>query len=277
MKKIFALCSLIICVSLVLTVFVSCGKDNENDPTETSESNVISVTNGDFVFTAEVGAENTVIKNNGEEYQTLNYPSNAGYAFDLAYAKSHAEFTDMNFDGQPDFYIAVSVNGDTIYYYCWLFNATSKKFDFSVSLSGLTNISVDADNQVVYSTNTINDEVKIVAYVWANGQLSLKEVYDNEENTIPPEVTEAAQQNAIGTITKPAKTTSAPSTTAPSSASSTTSSTVDKTTQEDKNNTSTTKDSTTTTKENKPLNTTTTAPRMNGVEVQSGDIDDGWY
>ncbi len=261
MKKIFALCSLIICVSLVLTVFVSCGKDDKNDPTDTNESNVVSVTNGDFVFTAEVGAENTVIKNNGEEYQTLNYPSNAGYAFDLAYAKSHAEFTDMNFDGQPDFYIAVSVNGDTIYYYCWLFNATSKKFDFSVSLSGLTNISVDADNQVIYSTNATNGEVKIAAYVWANGQLTLKEVYDNEEDTIPPEVTEAAQQNAIGTVTKPEKTTSV----------------ANKTTKEDKNNTSTNNDSSTTTKENKPLNTTTTAPRMNGVEVQSGDINDGWY
>ncbi len=262
MKKIFALCSLIICVSLVLTIFVSCGKGDENEPTDANESNVVSVTNGDFAFTAEIGAENTVIKNNGEEYQTLNYPTNAGYAFDLAYAKSHAEFKDMNFDGQPDFYIAVSVNGDTIYYYCWLFNATSKKFDFSVSLSGLTNISVDTDNQVIYSTNTANGEVKIVAYVWANGQLSLKEVYDEVEDTIPPEVTEAAQQNAIGTVTKPEKTTSA----APA-----------KTTKEDKNNSSQADNSTTTTKENKPLNTTTTAPDKGGIEVLTGDINDGWY
>lgn len=261
MKKIFALCSLIICVSLLLTVFVSCGKEPDDNTDQTKESNVVSVTNGDFVFTAEVGAENTVIKNNGEEYQTLNYPSNAGYSFDLAYAKAHAEFIDMNFDGEPDFYIAVSVNGDTIYYYCWLFNATSKKFDFSVSLSGLTNISVDAENQIIYSTNTVNGEVKIAAYVWANGQLSLKEVYDNEEDTIPPEVTEAAQDNAIGTVTKPNKTTT----------------TAAKTTKADKNNPSTTKDSSTTTKENKPLNTTTTSPRMNGIEVQTGDIDDGWY
>ncbi|MBR4287117.1 MAG: hypothetical protein IKT55_05385 [Clostridia bacterium] len=261
MKKIFALCSLIICVSLVLTVFVSCGKGEKNDPTDANESNVVSVTNGEFVFNAEVGAESTVIKNNGEEYQTLNYPTNAGYPFDLAYAQSHAEFKDMNFDGQPDFYIAVSVNGETIYYYCWLFNATTKKFDFSVSLSGLTNISVDSDNQVIYSTNTASGEVKIVAYVWANGQLTLKEVYDNEDDTIPPEVTEAAQQNAIGTVTKPAKTTSTPA---------------EKTTKADKNNSSS-DGSTTTTKQNKPLNTTTTAPGRDGIEVLTGNINDGWY
>lgn len=260
MKKIFALCSLIICVSLVLTVFVSCGKDTDNNDDQTNESNIVSVTNGDFVFSAEVGAENTVIKNNGEEYQVLNYPSNAGYAFDLAYAKSHAEFLDMNFDGEPDFYIAVSVDGDTIYYYCWLFNATTKKFDFSVFLSGLTNISVDAENQVIYSSNTVNGETTIAAYVWANGQLSLKEVYDDEEDTIPAEVTEAAQENAIGTVTKPNKTP-----------------TTEKTTKADKNNSSATKDSSTTTQGKKPLNTTTTTPRMDGIEVMTGDINDGWY
>ncbi len=256
MKKIFALCSIIICVSLILTVFVSCNKDTDND--SDSVSNAVSVTNGEFIFTAEVGSENTLIKNNGEDYQTLNYPTNAGYPFDFAYAKAHAEFTDMNFDGQPDFYIAVSANGDTIYYYCWLFNATSKKFDFSVSLSGLTNISVDADNQVIYSSNNIGGEVKIAAYVWANGQLSLKEVYDNKDETIPPEVTGAAQQNAIGTATKPANTTAA-----------------EKTTKADKND-GTSSANNTTTKPKKPLNTTTTSPR-NGVEVMTGDINDGWY
>ena len=257
MKKIAALCSLIICVSLVLTVFVSCNKDTDNTDL-TGAGEVVSVTNGEFVFTAEIGPENTLIKNNGEEYQTLNYPTNAGYPFDFAYAKAHAEFVDMNFDGQPDFYIAVSANGDTIYYYCWLFNATSKKFDFSVSLSGLNNISVDAENQIIYSTNNVGGEVKIAAYVWANGQLSLKEVYDNEDETIPPEVTGAAQQNAIGTAAKPANTTAAA-----------------KTTKADKDN-GTGKETNTTTKPNKPLNTTTTAPR-NGVEVMTGDINDGWY
>ena len=258
MKKIVALCSLIICVSLVLTVFVSCGKDTDNTGS-TDANDAVTVTNGEFVFTAEIGPENTVIKNNGEEYQTLNYPSNAGYPFDLAYAKSHAEFTDMNFDGQPDFYIAVSVDGETIYYYCWLFNATSKKFDFSVSLSGLNNISVDADNQIIYSTNNVGGEVKIAAYVWANGQLSLKEVYDDKEETIPAEVTGAAQQNVIGTVTKPATTTAA----------------TEKTTKADKND-GTSSANNTTTKPKKPLNTTTTSPR-NGIEVQTGDINDGWY
>ncbi len=260
MKKIFALCSLVICVSLVLTVFVSCSKDGKNDPTETNVNPVISVANGDFIFTAEIGQENTIIKNNGEEYQTLQYPSNAGYAFDLEYARAHAEFKDMNFDGQHDLYIAVSVNGETIYYYCWLFNATTKKFDFSVSLSGLTNIAVDTDNQVIYSTQYIGDDVRIVEYVWVNGQLTYKEVYDNEKETIPPEVTGSVQQNAIGTVTKPNKTTE-PATKAP----------------DGNKETSSSGGKPATTKENKPLNTTTTTPRQNGIGIEQGNIDEGWY
>ncbi len=258
MKKIFALCSLILCVSLMVTVFVSCGKEKDGDTTNTNESNIVSVTNGDFVFTAEVGEKNTVIKNKGEEYQTLEYPSGVGFVFDFAHAKSHAEFIDMNFDGQPDFYIEVSVNGKTKNYYCWLFNATSKKFDPAPLLTALTNISVVPEKQVIYSTQYVGDQERIVEYVWVNGQLTYKEVYDNEENTIPPEVHEDAQQNVIGNVTKPATTTATKTTEG------------NKTTASDGDNQSTTQES-------KPLNTTTTSPRLSGVEIETGDINEGWY
>ena len=261
MKKIFALCSLIICVSLMLTVFVSCSKDKDNDNTNANESNIVSVTNGEFVFTAEVGENNTVIKNNGEEYQVLEYPNGVGHRFDLEYAKAHTAFLDMNFDGQPDFYIEVSLNGKTKNYYCWLFNATSKKFDPSPMLSTLTNISIDAENHIVYSTQYVGDVERVVEYVWVNGQLTYKEVYDNEDGTIPPEVSQSVQENAIGTVTNPAK----PAT-----------STEAKTTKTDNANSSATNQSSSTTQEKKPLNTTTTSPRV-GIEVETGDINEGWY
>ncbi len=261
MKKIFALCSLIICVSLMVTVFVSCGKEKDDDTTNTNESNIVSVTNGEFVFTAEVGEENTIIKNNGKEYQVLEYPMGVGHRFDFEYAKSHASFLDMNFDGQPDFYIEVSLTGKTKNYYCWLFNATTQKFDPSPMLTTLTNISVDAEKQIVYSIQYVGDVERIVEYVWTNGLLTYREVYDNEDGTIPPEVSQAVQQNAIGTVTKPSK----PATSSEA-----------KTTKVDNGNSSTATQSSSTTQENKPLNTTTTSPRA-GVEVQSGDINEGWY
>ncbi len=264
MKKIIALCSLIVCVSVLLTAFVSCSKD-KNDVVDSGETNIVSVTNGDFVFTAELGSESVIIKNNGEEYQVLNYPQNAGYTVDLEYAKGHFEFIDMNFDGQPDFYIATRVDGEIIYYYCWLFNATTKKFDFSASLSGLNNISVDAENQIIYSTIHTNGATKIASYVWANGQLALKDVYENESDTIPEEVTQAAQDNAIGTVTKPSKPSTEPV----------------KNTQADKTNPNNNADnnttSTTKTNDKKPLNTTTTEAHTGGVAIETGNIDEGWF
>lgn len=269
MKKILALCSVIVCVSLMLTLFVSCGKDKDTEPTDESTAKVISVTNGEFIFNAEIGEDNTVIKNGGEEYQVLNYPSNTGHVFDLAYAKEHAEFVDMNFDGQPDFYIAVSKNGETINYYCWLFNATTKKFEPSEMLTALTNISVDAYNHIIYSTQYLGDEVKVVEYVWVNGQLTYKEVYDNEKDTIPEEVTEAVQQNAIGTETKPEK-----STTQPTDDTKTT--TTAKKPDGNKTTSSKTSAPSTTETKNPPI-TTTTAPHRDGIVIESGNVNDGWY
>ena len=87
MKKIITLCSLILCVALLLTAFTSCGDNKDDNPKNETESYVASVTNGEFSFTAEVGESETVIKNNGEVYQTLKYPVNPGYPFDYNYAK----------------------------------------------------------------------------------------------------------------------------------------------------------------------------------------------
>lgn len=272
MKKIITLCSLILCVALLLTAFTSCGDNKDDTPKNETESYVASVTNGEFSFTAEVGEKETVIKNNGKVYQTLKYPVNPGYPFDYNYAKERSQFIDMNFDGQPDFYIAVSAEAETIYYFCWLFNATTKQFDYSVSLSGLTNISVDAEKQVIYSTFKYRDTTKIVSYRWVDGQLKNDEIYDTSSDTIPAEVTEAAKENAIGTVTKPALTTSKP-----------------KPTEENKkptkdNNTSTgttansgTTSSASTTAEDKPLNTTTTEPKTGGIQIETGNIDAGWF
>ena len=277
MKKIIALCSLLVCIAVLVTLFTSCGKNTGNDVT-TSESYVAEVENGEFSFSAEVGEKETIIKNNGEVYQTLKYPMNAGYPFDYKYAKERSQFIDMNFDGQPDFYIAVSAEAETIYYYCWLFNATTEKFDFSVSLSGLTNISVDADTHTIYSTFAYGNTTKVVSYKWVNGSLAIADEYDNVSDTIPPEVTQAVSNNVIGNVTKPQLTTKPqqnsgndqPNDKKPQGDNQSTSTPVAPTNNDSGNKT-------TQTQYQPPLNTTTTSPRINKVEVMTGDIDNGWF
>ncbi|MBO5066544.1 MAG: hypothetical protein J6D06_10550 [Clostridia bacterium] len=284
MKKIITLCSLLVCLAVLVTVFTSCG-DKTEDSTTAPETYVAAIENDGFSFTAEVGAKETVIKNKGEVYQTLKYPVNAGYPFDYNFAKERSQFIDMNFDGQPDFYIAVSAEAETIYYYCWLFNATTKKFEYSVSLSGLTNISVDANTHTIYSTFNYRDTTKVVSYKWVNGALVCADQYDNTSDTIPPEVTEAVSNNIIGNVPRPQQTTKPQqggnNSAKPQSGSTTRNNAAPGTTQssgttnsEGGNNSS---DETTGSQNQPPLNTTTTAPRSGGVEVATGDIDDGWF
>ena len=282
MKKIITLCSLLVCIAVVVTMFASCGKNTE-DSTTAPETYIAAVENEGFSFTAEVGEKETIIKNNGEVYQTLKYPMNAGYPFDYKYAKERSQFIDMNFDGQPDFYIAVSAEAETIYYYCWLFNATTKKFDFSVSLSGLTNISVDADTHTIYSTFAYGDTTKVVSYKWVNGALVNADEYDNVSDTIPPEVTQAVSNNIIGNVTRPQLTTKpqqsnnnqSQSGNKPQGDNQSTGTTTPPTSTASGGNNST---ETTKTQNQPPLNTTTTSPRdNNGIEVMTGNIDDGWY
>lgn len=282
MKKIITLCSLLVCLAVLVTVFTSCG-DKTEESTTVPETYIAAIENDGFSFTAEVGEKETIIKNKGEVYQTLKYPVNAGYPFDYNYAKERSQFIDMNFDGQPDFYIAVSAEAETIYYYCWLFNATSKKFEYSVSLSGLTNISVDANTHTIYSTFNYRDTVKVVSYKWVNGALVNADEYDNTSSTIPPEVTEAVSNNIIGNVPRPQQTTK------PQQSGGNSSNTQSGNNKPQGNTTPGTTSSggtttgdggnsdATTSSQQPPLNTTTTSPRDTGIEVMTGDIDEGWF
>lgn len=261
MKKIIALCSVLLIVSVLVVSFASCSGNKGDETTNASDSteNIVN----DVLYSAVVGESSAVIKIGDEVFQTLNYPANPNVVFDYAYAKEHFEFIDMNFDGEPDFYIAVNKQGTDINYYCWLYNATTKQFDYSVSLSALKNISVDTQNQRILSTVYSSDTEKVVCYKWVNGNLELTEDYNSADESIPEEITQAVQQNSIGSDKKPPQTTQAtkPVTTA----------------KNEKPSKDTTTTGTTVTT-NKPSNVTTTAPATGGVVLNTDEnIDDGWF
>ncbi len=261
MKKIIAMCSVLVIVSLLIVCFASCSGNNDNETTTSSDTtgNVVS----DVLYSAEVGESSAVIKSGDEVFQTLSYPNNPNIVFDYAYAKEHFEFIDMNFDGQPDFYIAVSKQGSDIYYYCWLYNATTNKFDYSISLSALKNISVDSLHQQIISTVYSDEGEKAICYRWVDGVLKYTEDYDSANDTIPEEITQVVQQNSIGSDKKPAQSTQAnkPATTVKN----------EKPTKENATNT-------TTAATTKPSAITTTSPASGGVVLNTNaDIDDGWY
>lgn len=254
MKKIILSCSVLLVLSLLIVSFVGCSGDKNIDDSTLNASDDNVVTTG---YTAEISTDSAVIKKDGVEFQTVKYPINPGFAFDLEYAKGNYEFKDMNFDGIPDFYIATSNENGVINFFCWLFNDTTKQFDYSSSLSALKNISIDAENQCIYSKIVFKGTERVVCYRWVNGVLRLDAQYDTATDTLPADITQAVQDNAIGSNKKPSNTDKTQATTA-----------ADK-----NNNASTTK---------KPSTATTTAvnttsDNSGNVSLATGDIDDGWF
>ncbi len=243
MKKIVTLCSVIIAAAIIITCFAACGgKTEDNTTTEpTTEEIVTQVGKVDGVkLTAIIEDEYVLLKNGDEVFQKLNYPIKKGFVIDFDLAKSNFKFLDMNFDGLADFYVAVAEKDGNVEFFCWLYNATDKKFDYSVSLSSLKNISVDADEQLIYSS----DSGFYYEYGWVDGQLKVVSSY-NKSETVPEKVTQTSN-NLVpdkNNNTTSSSNTQAGDTVADSS-------------------------NTTSTIEKAPQNTTTTAPATKGsIEV----------
>lgn len=258
MRKIIALCSVLVALAVVVTMFTACGDKTEDETTTTTTESKVEVGS----VTVEVGTDAAVIKEDGFVIQTLKYPKDSDVKFDIEYAKEHYEFIDFNFDGVNDFYIAVSSENGIINYYCWLYNETSKFYEYSKDLSALKNISVDAEKHLIVAKIADGNSEKISCYKWVDGVLTLDKTYDSSKDEIPEDVTNAVTNNSIG-VNKNPETNKVETTKKNSSESK-------ETTKKQNNTNDTTK---------KPLNTTTTQAQQQGGVVlnTNANIDDGWF
>ncbi len=292
MKKIITLCSVIVVLAIVITAFTACGDKTEDNTTTTTTEAVVEL--GGTVV--EIGEENAVITEDGFVVQTLNYPKDSDVTIDLEYAKEHNEFIDFNFDGVADFYIAVSTEDGIINYYCWIYNESTKLYEYSKDLSALKNISVDPEKHLVVSTIPQADGNKITCYRWVDGVLTMDVAYDSSKDEIPEEVTEIVENNSIGADKKPStnkpETTKKPSSGNKETTKKPSSDNKETTKKPASDNTGTTKkpasDNKETTKKptsantettKKPIIVTTTqASVQNGVVLNTdSNIDDGWF
>lgn len=277
MKKNYSIIALFVVLAMIVTVFTAC---NGNKAEE--ETTVPEVTASATGYTAEINSADALILKDGKEFQTLKYPQGIPHSIDLEYAKDHYEFIDMNFDGNEDFYIAVSNVDGVISYYCWLYNASTNEFEFSASLSALKNISVDSTEQLILSETVFEGGRQISTYTWEDGSLVYGEAYNENDGAIPENVTASAEGNKIGDVSNTDKaTTSATTQKADKDDKDNKDDKNDKTTKEDKpdSNNKTTKEDkpekTTVPKTTKPLLTTTTP--SNDIVLETGDPDEGWF
>lgn len=264
MKKIISICAVILSVALLITVFAACGKNNGDEAPESTTADAVA----EGAYSLDVTADKAIVKKGDTVFQELSYPKGIGYEFDLAYAKEHYEFIDMNFDGNLDLYLAVCKVDNVINYYCWLYNATDNKFDYSASLSALKNISVDSSEQLILSKYYYNGAEKVSTYEWVDGELQFKETFGEDGATIPQNIVQSYTDNTIGEVSNNDKTTGSATTKAPAAST---------TKAQGSNGGSSDNKTTTTPKTTKPL-LTTTSPANDGVELlPSKPANDGWY
>ena len=114
MKKIIALCSVLVALALIVTMFTACG-DKTEDETTTTTTTESSVEIGGV--TVEVGTESAVIKEDGFVVQTLKYPKDSDVKFDLEYAKEHYEFIDFNDDEDSLLSMILNLKTFKLYYF----------------------------------------------------------------------------------------------------------------------------------------------------------------
>lgn len=242
MKKIITLCSIIVAAAIIITCFAACDGNTEDNTTTEPTTEIVSQTGkvDGINLTATIEEDCVLLKNGDDVFQKLNYPIKKNFEIDFDMAKSNFKFLDMNFDGLADFYVAVGEKDGNVEFFCWLYNATDKKFDYSISLSSLKNISVDADEQLIYSS----DSGFYYEYGWVDGELKVVTSY-NKNETVPEKITQASNDLVSN---KNDNTTSASNTQAGD------------TVVDTSGNVTTT--------ENAPQNTTTTAPVTKGkIEV----------
>ena len=204
MKKIISICAIIIVAAIVVTVFTACGSGKNDKATTTAAATTTDIyaqNNTDVVIgelTIEVREDKGIVYNNGSEFRTLIYPKGKNTPFNLEYAKEHYDLIDLNFDGNIDAYIAVADDNGVIYYYCWLYNATTTQFDYNPHLSSYNNISVDSEEQVIYAVGYNAEGRKVISkYMWENGIPVFVESFGIDED-IPENIEQSANNNTIG-------------------------------------------------------------------------------
>ncbi len=242
MKKIITCCALVVALALLVTAFTACGKKEEEETTSPTES----TSNFEaFEPTLTISKDGAVVAYGDARFQQLSFPEGYEKNYDYEYAKEHYDFVDMNFDKVPDISIAAYKDGKNIGYYCWLYDSITNTYVYSEELSALNNITVDAENKQILSTVYSGKKEVVKVYSWVEGKLTEQKTYGENNETVPPEVSETIKNNStVGADKKPAANgTTKPNATKPSGG-------------------------------NKPAGTTKPS---SGVTLVEGNFDEGWY
>ena len=171
--------SSVIALALVLSValcLAACKGDGNGDSTTESTQNSQTVNSG---YSAEVTETALKVYKDDVLVQELTFPSEKAEDLVLAFAKTHVNFQDMNFDGYEDICLTLSTRSVGFNYCCWIFDVSEGELVYNETLSSFTSITLDATAKQVISTEVNDDgDTVYVVYEWDNGELKKVESVD---------------------------------------------------------------------------------------------------
>ncbi len=265
MKKVISFAVAVVLIATFVFAAASCKKDDKTD--------------GKYNFSAEVKSYELDVYNGDEAFQTLEYPSDRRLEVDLDFAKKHIELVDLNFDGFEDICLAIKKDGNSIKYFCWLFDGEAEKFEYSEELSALTTISVNAEKKQIISSVTESGKTGYTCYEWENGTLKKVDTLESEDNRVPSDVSEAVKNNTLGekeNTVEPPKTASTEKNNE-STTKKTSNTDSSKTETTTKNNTSSSTATQKTTEKTEDTTKSDNTAATGSVQLATGDFDDGWF
>ena len=80
---------------------------------------------------------------------------------------------DVNFDGHTDFYLLENRTSQGDYCFFWLWNKTTRTFEYYVALSSFPSPVIDAVNRTIVTTEILNaDQLLRTVYRWQGGNIT---------------------------------------------------------------------------------------------------------
>lgn len=189
--KAIKLCSLILCILLLLPICASCALERHKLLYEVSQNGLTFCARGKGDRVKQI-----VVKENGEAIwaKSIKTDRNMG-KIDDTYGFL---VQDLNFDGYDDILIAVAKNGERVTYECYLRQGNDINYELDKELSSLHNVRANAELKAIFafeqSTEAIDEHAyvtcdKAIMYVWENGKLvpsMYAAIYHSSENVQKP-------------------------------------------------------------------------------------------
>ena len=142
--KLIKLCSLVLCLLLLLPICTSCVWERHDLLYEVEKNGLTFSVRGKGDRVKQI-----VVKENGKAIWSKSIDTDKKMGkIDDAYGFS---VQDLNFDGYDDFLIAVEKNGDCVSYECYLRVPRKDKFELNETLSAMYNVKADAELKAIFA------------------------------------------------------------------------------------------------------------------------------